>query len=243
MSTTAQSDSLTPLEAHLLAVLALYEHGPVPASTPAYSGPASPQATEIIDAIARRTRPAAAPTAIPDDWTPPGTLAAPPPALLQQHPRPPAEKELNMLKAQLSDVACVCSAIANGDLQQRITDVVNVMAKRLESVATTALRVAGEMSQGVLGGAPDELSFELDDGWRMRLHGPQGKWVEMVKGSNTAAATVAFLVREVIRLIRVTTDLSEGKIAEKITINDVSGDALELVAAMNKLVDKLAAAT
>ncbi|KAI0039127.1 hypothetical protein FA95DRAFT_1577799 [Auriscalpium vulgare] len=327
---STHSDSSTPLEAHLLAVLALYEHGPIPESIPAYSGPASPQATEIlraIDALARRARPAAAPTTIPDDW--PGALCAPPPlgALLQQPSRSTAEEELRMLKAQVSDVARVCSAIAVGDLQQRITvhvegalmiqlkDVVNMMANRLESFARPALRVAGEMSQGVYGGA---LSFELDGVWgelsdslnklalgimvevrsvalvamavkrgdlsmqisfdgkgemaelngyvnemvellrtlaaeivrlsaeyteegrfdgQMQVQGAQGEWGEMVKGLNTAAASVAFLVREV---IRVTTDLSEGKTTEKITINDVSGDALELVTAVNQLVDKLA---
>ncbi|KAI0048482.1 hypothetical protein FA95DRAFT_1605229 [Auriscalpium vulgare] len=325
MSTTSQPDPPTPLEAHLLAVLALYEHGPIPESIPVYIGPASSQATEIlraIDAIARRTPPSGttAPTTAPEDLQ----HAAPPPPSQ-------AEEQLALMKAQVRDVALVCNEISCGNLSQRTTApaqflemvelkyVVNRMADNLESFVSVMMGVAEAAGDnGSLGGlwgfhtamdgswyalsnavnrlsvaltnevravarvaaavAGGDLSQQIDHdargevvdmhasvnamvellravasdsvrlageyGWegrvggQMQVQAAQGVWAEMVKELNSVTAYYTVLMRE---LIRVTTELSEGKTTETITVNEASGDVLELVTAVNQLVNRLAA--
>ncbi|KAI0048484.1 hypothetical protein FA95DRAFT_1557995 [Auriscalpium vulgare] len=325
MSTTTQNDTLTPLETHLLTVLALYEHGPIPESIPVYTGPASPQATEIlraIDTIARRTQPdidTASPTVLTN------VLHATdiPPLSLSE-----AEQELRLMKAQVQDVARVCNAITKGDMRQRMTmpahgivmvmvkDVVNKMADRLDSFATSTLRVAVETNNGALGSialielegvwhqlsesvnnlstvltnevrsvaqvataiSRGDLSLQIDldtrgemasmharvnemvvllralaadtvricteyaadgrVGGQMQVQTAQGVWAEMLKEQNTVTAYYSVLVRE---LIRVTTDLAKGKTTEKINAGAASGNLLELITAVNQLVDRLAA--
>lgn len=77
-----------------------------------------------------------------------------------------AVEELRLLKAQISDVARVCMAVAEGDLSQKITvpaqgvvmvqlkDVVNTMVDKLGSFAQEVAHVALEArTGGYLGGA------------------------------------------------------------------------------------------
>lgn len=163
MSTTAQTNTPSPLETHLVAVLAVYEHGPIPKSIPPYTGPASPEVTEIlraIDTIARRTQPAVT-TAL--TTSAPGQEGGIP--LQSAAPLSEAAEELQLLTAQVHDIARVCTAITEGDLSQRMTvpvqggatetvkDVVNNMADRLASFAKSTLRVTLEANNGYVRGS------------------------------------------------------------------------------------------
>ncbi|KAG2083298.1 uncharacterized protein F5147DRAFT_175424 [Suillus discolor] len=88
-----------------------------------------------------------------------------------------AVEELRLLKAQVSDVARVCNAVARGDLSQKITvpvqgvvmvqlkDVINTMVDKLGQFAKEVTRVSQEVgTEGKLGG--QALVLDVEGTWR-----------------------------------------------------------------------------
>ncbi|KAI0048467.1 hypothetical protein FA95DRAFT_1557966 [Auriscalpium vulgare] len=103
---------------------------------------------------------------------------------------------------------------------------VNEMVVLLRAFAADTVRICTEYAaDGRVGG-------------QMQVQAAQGVLAEMLKEQNTVTAYYSVLVRE---LIRVTTDLAKGKTTEKINAGAASGDLLELITAVNQLVDRLAA--
>ena len=138
------------------------------------------------------------------------------------------------LTVQLRDVSKVATAIATGDLTQKITvdalgeilqikDVINTMVDQLNSFASEVTRVAREVgSDGKLGG-------------QAQVPGVAGTWKDLTDNVNELAANLTGQVRNI---AEVTTAVASGDLSKKITV-DVRGEILELKDTINTMVDRL----
>ena len=138
------------------------------------------------------------------------------------------------LTVQLRDVSKVATAIANGDLTQKITvdvkgeilqikDVINRMVDQLNSFAAEVTRVAKEVgTEGKLGGQAD-------------VKGVSGTWKDLTDNVNGLAANLTAQVRNI---AKVTTAVANGDLSQKITV-DAKGEILELKNTINVMVDQL----
>jgi HAMP domain-containing protein len=138
------------------------------------------------------------------------------------------------LTVQLRDVSKVATAIANGDLTQKITvdvkgeilqikDVINRMVDQLNSFASVVTRVALEVgTDGKLGG-------------QAKVQGVAGTWKDLTDSVNQMASNLTAQVRNI---AEVTTAVANGDLSKKITVN-VEGEILELKNTINTMVDQL----
>src|SRR5881398_1769548 len=138
------------------------------------------------------------------------------------------------LTVQLRDVSKVATAIASGDLTQKITvdvrgeilqikDVINTMVDQLSSFASEVTRVAREVgTEGKLGGQAD-------------VRGVAGTWKDLTDSVNFMASNLTAQVRNI---ATVTTAVARGDLSKKITV-DVRGEILELKNTINTMVDQL----
>jgi HAMP domain-containing protein len=138
------------------------------------------------------------------------------------------------LTVQLRDVSKVATAIAMGDLTQKITvdvrgeilqvkNVLNNMIDQLSSFASEVTRVAREVgTEGELGGQAD-------------VKGVAGTWKDLTDSVNSMAGNLTSQVREI---AAVTTAVATGDLSKKITV-PVKGEILELKNTINTMVDQL----
>src|SRR5205823_3620753 len=138
------------------------------------------------------------------------------------------------LTVQLRDVSKVATAIANGDLTQKISvdvkgeilqikDVINKMVDTLRSFAAEVTRVAKEVgTEGKLGGQAD-------------VKGVSGTWKDLTDNVNHLAGNLTAQVRNI---AKVTTAVAKGDLSQKITV-DAKGEILELKNTINIMVDQL----
>lgn len=138
------------------------------------------------------------------------------------------------LTVQLRDVSKVATAIANGDLTQKITvnvkgeilqikDVINRMVGQLNSFGSEVTRVAREVgSEGQLGGQAD-------------VPGVGGTWKDLTDSVNKMADNLTSQVRNI---AEVTKAVAQGDLSRKITV-DAKGELLELKNTINTMVDQL----
>jgi HAMP domain-containing protein/signal transduction histidine kinase/CheY-like chemotaxis protein len=138
------------------------------------------------------------------------------------------------LTVQLRDVSKVATAIANGDLTQKITvdvrgeilqikNVINIMVDQLSSFASEVTRVAREVgTEGELGGQAD-------------VKGVAGTWKDLTDSVNSMAGNLTAQVRNI---AAVTTAVANGDLSKKITV-PVKGEILELKNTINTMVDQL----
>ncbi len=138
------------------------------------------------------------------------------------------------LTVQLRDVSKVATAIATGDLTQKITvdvrgeilqikNVINIMVDQLSSFASEVTRVAREVgTEGKLGGQAD-------------VKGVSGTWKDLTDSVNSMAGNLTAQVRNI---ANVTTAVANGDLSKKITV-DVKGEILELKNTINTMVDQL----
>src|SRR5439155_1344960 len=138
------------------------------------------------------------------------------------------------LTVQLRDVSKVATAIAGGDLTQKITvdvrgeilqikDVINQMVDSLSTFADEVTRVAREVgTEGMLGG-------------QANVKGVSGTWKDLTDNVNFMASNLTSQVREI---ALVTTAVANGDLSQKITV-DVKGEVLELKNTINVMVDQL----
>jgi HAMP domain-containing protein/CheY-like chemotaxis protein/signal transduction histidine kinase len=138
------------------------------------------------------------------------------------------------LTVQLRDVSKVATAIANGDLTQKITvdtqgeilqikNVINQMVDSLGTFAAEVTRVAREVgTEGKLGG---------------QAHVPAvaGTWKDLTDNVNYMAGNLTDQVRNI---ALVTTAVANGDLSKKITV-DVKGELLELKNTINTMVEQL----
>ncbi|MBV9025435.1 MAG: HAMP domain-containing protein [Streptomycetaceae bacterium] len=140
------------------------------------------------------------------------------------------------LTDQVREIAQVTTAVANGDLSQKITigargevahlaETINAMTETLRTFADEVTRVAGEVgAEGKLGG-------------QAQVPGAAGIWKDLTDSVNTAFRNLTGQVRNI---AQVTTAVANGDLSQKVTV-DVSGEMLELKNTVNTMVDQLSA--
>ncbi|MEV4417231.1 HAMP domain-containing protein [Catellatospora sp. NPDC049609] len=138
------------------------------------------------------------------------------------------------LTAQVRNIAQVTTAVARGDLSQKITvdargeilelkNTVNTMVDQLSSFADEVTRVAREVgSEGKLGG-------------QAQVAGVSGTWRDLTENVNQLAGNLTAQVRNI---AQVTTAVAQGDLSQKITV-DARGEILELKSTVNTMVDQL----
>jgi len=138
------------------------------------------------------------------------------------------------LTSQVRDIANVTTAVAKGDLTQKITvdskgevaelkDTINKMVDSLDTFASEVTRVAREVgTEGLLGGVAE-------------VPGVSGTWLELTNNVNGLAANLTSQVRDI---ANVTTAVAKGDLSQKITVN-AKGEVAELKETINKMVDNL----
>ncbi|MFD9065474.1 HAMP domain-containing protein [Kitasatospora purpeofusca] len=138
------------------------------------------------------------------------------------------------LTTQVRDIAQVATAVAKGDLSQKITvdargeilelkNTVNTMVDQLGSFAGEVTRVAREVgTEGILGGQAD-------------VKGVSGTWRDLTDSVNSMAGNLTGQVRAI---AQVATAVADGDLSQKITVN-ARGEILELKNTINTMVDQL----
>src|SRR5204862_6287521 len=138
------------------------------------------------------------------------------------------------LTNQVRNIALVTTAVANGDLSQKITvdvrgevlelkDTINNMVEKLRIFADEVSRVAREVgTEGRLGG-------------QASVPGVGGTWKDLTDNVNAMAGKLTVQVRNI---ADVTTAGARGELSRKITV-DVRGEILELKNTINTMVDQL----
>ncbi|MGA5566579.1 HAMP domain-containing protein [Streptomyces platensis] len=138
------------------------------------------------------------------------------------------------LTAQVRNIAQVATAVARGDLSQKIDvdargeilelkNTLNTMVDQLSSFAEQVTRVAREVgTEGILGGQAE-------------VQGVSGTWKDLTQSVNFMANNLTSQVRNI---AEVTTAVARGDLSKKITV-DAKGEILELVTTVNTMVDQL----
>ncbi|MEY9928701.1 HAMP domain-containing protein/signal transduction histidine kinase [Catenulispora sp. GP43] len=140
------------------------------------------------------------------------------------------------LTTQVRDIAQVATAVAKGDLSQKIDvdargeilelkNTLNTMVDQLSSFAAEVTRVAREVgTEGRLGGQAD-------------VKGVSGTWKDLTESVNFMANNLTDQVRSI---AEVTTAVAKGDLSQKITV-DARGEILQLKSTINTMVDQLSA--
>ncbi len=138
------------------------------------------------------------------------------------------------LTDQVRNIAQVTTAVANGDLSQKITvdargeiaelkRTMNTMVDQLSSFADEVTRVAREVgTEGVLGGQAD-------------VKGVSGTWRDLTESVNGMASNLTDQVRQI---ANVTTAVADGDLTQKVTV-EASGEVAALADTINRMVDQL----
>ena len=138
------------------------------------------------------------------------------------------------LTGQVRNIALVTTAVAQGDLSQKIEvdargeilllkDTINTMVDQLRSFADEVTRVAREVgTEGRLGG-------------QAVVPGVAGTWKDLTDSVNVMARNLTDQVRDI---ARVTTAVAKGDLTQEVTV-DVKGEVLELKRTVNTMVDQL----
>ncbi|MGI8777910.1 MAG: HAMP domain-containing protein, partial [Acidimicrobiales bacterium] len=140
------------------------------------------------------------------------------------------------LTDQVRNIALVTTAVANGDLSQKITvdargevaqlkQTVNTMVDQLRSFADQVTRVAREVgTDGYLGGQAD-------------VHGASGTWKDLTDSVNVMASNLTDQVRSI---AQVATAVARGDLSQKITV-EAKGEVAILAETINSMTDTLGA--
>ncbi|KAL7278312.1 hypothetical protein ACG7TL_008288 [Trametes sanguinea] len=138
------------------------------------------------------------------------------------------------LTDQVRSIANVTTAVARGDLTQKIDievegemltlkRTVNSMVDQLSAFASEVTRVALEVgTQGILGG-------------QARVEGVQGTWADLTRNVNKMATNLTDQVRSI---SEVTKAVANGDLSRTVNV-DVQGEMLELKTTVNQMVARL----
>src|SRR5438132_58041 len=140
----------------------------------------------------------------------------------------------NNLTDQVRNIAEVTTAVANGDLSNKITvdvqgeilqlkNTMNTMVDQLRSFASEVTRVGREVgTEGKLGG-------------QANVEGVAGTWRDLTDSVNFMAGNLTAQVRNIADVSKA---IAAGDLSKKITV-DVKGEILELKNTINTMVDQL----
>ncbi|MFI6288531.1 HAMP domain-containing protein, partial [Streptomyces sp. NPDC051018] len=138
------------------------------------------------------------------------------------------------LTAQVRDIALVTTAVAKGDLSQKVTvhvdgemlelkNTVNTMVDQLQSLGSEVTRVAREVgTEGELGGQAE-------------VPGVAGVWKDLTDSVNTMAGNLTSQVRAI---AEVTTAVANGDLSQKVTVN-ARGEVAQLAETVNQMTETL----
>jgi HAMP domain-containing protein/GAF domain-containing protein len=150
--------------------------------------------------------------------------------------RPDRQRELHGRQPdlQVRNIAQVATAVANGDLGQKITvdaqgeilelkQTINVMVDQLSSFADEVTRVAREVgTEGKLGG-------------QARVEGVEGTWRDLTENVNQLAGNLTTQVRAI---AEVSTAVTQGDLTRSITVQ-AEGEVAELKDNINQMIENL----
>ncbi|MCL2586478.1 MAG: HAMP domain-containing protein, partial [Streptosporangiales bacterium] len=140
------------------------------------------------------------------------------------------------LTGQVRNIAQVTTAVAKGDLSQKITvnargeilelkNTINTMVEQLSAFADEVTRMARDVgTEGRLGG-------------QAHVPGVGGTWRDLTDSVNFMAGNLTAQVRNI---AQVATAVAEGDLSQKITV-EARGEILELKETINTMVDQLSA--
>lgn len=140
----------------------------------------------------------------------------------------------NNLTAQVRDIAEVTTAVARGDLTQKVKaqckgeilelkSTINSMVDQLRQFAHEVTKIAREVgTEGRLGG-------------QATVHGVEGTWKDLTENVNGMANNLTTQVREI---AEVTTAVAKGDLSKKVEA-EVQGEILLLKNTINDMVDRL----
>lgn len=140
----------------------------------------------------------------------------------------------NNLTTQVRDIAMVTTAVAKGDLTQKVQaeckgeiyelkSTINSMVDQLQQFAQEVTKIAREVgTEGRLGG-------------QATVHDVEGTWRDLTENVNGMAMNLTTQVREI---AKVTTAVARGDLTEKIKV-EVKGEILDLKNTINTMVDRL----
>ncbi len=139
------------------------------------------------------------------------------------------------LTGQVRDIAQVTTAVAKGDLTQKITvdakgeilelkNTINVMVDQLNSFASEVTRVAREVgTDGKLGG-------------QAQVRGVSGTWKDLTDSVNFMAGNLTDQVRGIAKVV---TGVANGDLKQKLTVQ-AKGEIAALSETINSMIDTLA---
>ena len=142
------------------------------------------------------------------------------------------------LTGQVRNIADVTTAVAQGDLSQKITvdargevlklkNTINTMVDQLSSFAAEVTRVAKEVgTEGVLGG-------------QAQVKGVSGVWRDLTENVNTMAASLTTQVRAI---ADVSTAVTQGDLTRTVAV-EAKGEVGELKDNINEMIRNLAETT
>ncbi|XWW96926.1 hypothetical protein V2A60_004906 [Cordyceps javanica] len=140
----------------------------------------------------------------------------------------------NNLTTQVRDIIEVTTAVAKGDLTQKVQadcrgeifelkSTINSMVDQLSQFAREVTKIAREVgTEGRLGG-------------QATVHDVEGTWRDLTENVNGMAMNLTTQVREI---AKVTTAVAKGDLTKKIGV-EVQGEILELKNTINQMVDRL----
>ncbi|KAH7111408.1 hypothetical protein EDB81DRAFT_894400 [Dactylonectria macrodidyma] len=140
----------------------------------------------------------------------------------------------NNLTTQVRDIIKVTTAVATGDLTQKVQadcrgeifelkSTINSMVDQLQQFAREVTKIAREVgTEGRLGG-------------QATVHDVEGTWRDLTENVNGMAMNLTTQVREI---AKVTTAVAKGDLTKKIGV-EVQGEILELKNTINQMVDRL----
>ena len=138
------------------------------------------------------------------------------------------------LTSQVRNIALVTTAVANGDLSQKITvdaqgeilelkDTINTMVDQLRAFAAEVTRVAKEVgTEGKLGG-------------QAQVPGVAGTWKDLTDNVNVMASNLTSQVRGIVKVV---TAVANGDLAQKF-VAEAKGEIAALADTINAMTDTL----
>ena len=140
------------------------------------------------------------------------------------------------LTGQVRAIAQVTTAVARGDLSQKISveakGEVATLAETINGMVDTLSAFAGEVTR-----VAREVGTEGRLGGQAEVPGVGGTWRDLTDSVNFMAGNLTSQVRNI---AQVTTAVAKGDLSQKITV-DARGEILELKNTVNTMVDQLSA--
>ncbi|OGX88495.1 HAMP domain-containing protein [Hymenobacter coccineus] len=138
------------------------------------------------------------------------------------------------LTSQVRDIANVATAVARGDLSQKVTVELKgellQLKQNLNGMVDSLNLFAGEVSR-----VAQDVGTEGQLGGQALVPGVSGVWKGLTDNVNNMAANLTSQVRDI---ANVATAVARGDLSQKMTVN-VKGEILELKNILNQMVDSL----